>query len=184
MSFCATNEYPNRTLTGQDINGFFALFPLSGIWNPFGLWGQPAALSLLVGSLIPGAPLLRDFARWFTDVANRHLQQMNYFSQLPPPGTQIPRPDMLPFLSLFAYAMGGYNIPINAVPGITTEQYQPNDGIVNTESMSGPISGPIREDDFPINAPLCQKVAKYWHLGKNVTMDHADQIGVFTNRNT
>jgi hypothetical protein len=102
---------------------------------------------------------------------------MNYFSQLP-------QPDMLPFLSLFAYGMGGC---LNALPGRTVEQSQPNDGIVNTESMDGPSAGPV-QGHFPSNAVTNQAAngagGVYWHLGKNVTMDHADEIGVFTDSNT
>ncbi|PVH68758.1 alpha/beta-hydrolase [Cadophora sp. DSE1049] len=187
MSFSATDPFPNRTLDDVDINSFFDLFPLSKIFNPFGLLGPPIALGLFFSSRITALPELQAFAGWFTAVANRHLQQMNYFSQLPPPGTQVPRPDMLPFLSLFGYSMGGYNLPNNVLPHITSEQYHPNDGIVNTESMSGPIGGPIQEGNFPVNVMMTNPAATkgiYWHLGKNATMDHADQIGVFTDSNT
>jgi hypothetical protein len=83
--------------------------------------------------------------------------------------------------------MGGYNLPNTVLPGITSEQYQHNDGIVNTESMSGPRGGPIQEGNFPVNIMMTNSAATkgiYWHLGKNTTMDYTDQIGVFTNGNT
>ena len=93
---------------------------------------------------------------------------------------------MLPFLSLFGYSMGGYHLPNNVLPGITSEQYQVNDGIENTESMSGPRSGPIQQGDFPTDAMATPAATRgiYWHLGKNETTDHAAQIGVFTDSNT
>jgi hypothetical protein len=189
MSFCATDPFPQTTLTAQQINSFIALFPLRRIYNPLGVWGRVLAPPFSFASRFPAFPRLQSFVAWFTNVANAHLQQMNYFSQIPQPGSQVPRPDMLPLLSLFAYAMGGYNIQLGALPGITPTDYQLNDGIVNTRSMDGPIGGPIQNGAFPAtavtNAPVVGgERGKYWHLGQNVTMDHADQIGVFTDTNT
>jgi hypothetical protein len=37
MSFSATDAFPNRTLFAKDINSFFALFPLSQLWDPWGV---------------------------------------------------------------------------------------------------------------------------------------------------
>ncbi|KAJ4221995.1 hypothetical protein FALCPG4_015382 [Fusarium falciforme] len=60
-----------------------------------------------------------------------------------------------------------------------------NDGVVNTESMSGP-NGSVRDinelRDFDFST--AGKRGVYWHLGVNDRMDHIDQIGVFIERNT
>src|SRR5690242_7097197 len=111
---------------------------------------------------------------------------MNYFAQIPHPGSQIPRTDILPALALPAYAMGGYQMGQNteALAHTTSEEYQRNDGIVNTKSMSGPVNAEYGEGAFPGAGIDMTNIASakrmYWHLGENVTMDHADQIGVFT----
>jgi hypothetical protein len=187
MSFCATQPFPNRTLTAQDINEFFRLFPLHQIWNFFGIpaaiaaWFQPPLTWL--GALPP----LHAALTWMTDVANRHLQQMGYFSNIPRPGNQVPRPDMLPVIAFPAYAMGGRDIPLNAFANINPDQFRPNDGIVNTKSMDGPITGPVDNGNFAARlaaAGAASVKGIYWHLGTNSTMDHADQIGVFTSAAT
>ena len=116
---------------------------------------------------------------------------MNYFSRIPRPGSQIHRADMLPVIALPAYAMGGYQLNeerSRALGGITSEIYQRNDGIVNTKSMSGPVNAEYGEGQFPgptIGMPnMARAKGKYWHLGETATIDHADQIGVFTSENT
>ncbi|KAK7977161.1 lipase [Apiospora saccharicola] len=162
MSFCATVPFPERTLTTEDVNEFFALFPLHEVFNAFA----------------------RATLAWITRVARRHLQAMGYFSQLPLPGSQVPRPDVLPLMQFSAYAMGGgMAIPAGAPPTITSAGFAPNDGVVNTASMDGPVAGPVINGDFA--AALTANGAAgvrgmYWHLGSNSTIDHADQIGVFT----
>jgi hypothetical protein len=191
MSFCATDPFPRRTLWQQDVDEFLALFPLNQVVNPFGLWGIALPTIFQILSQLPFLPQLKDFALWFTDVANRHLGSMNYFSRIPCPGSQIPRADMLPVIALPAYAMGGYQLNeerSRALNRITSEVYQRNDGIVNTKSMSGPVNAEYGEGQFPgptIGMPnMARAKGKYWHLGENVTIDHADQIGVFTSENT
>jgi hypothetical protein len=187
MSFSATVPFPNRTLDRQDINAFLALFPLNRVIDPFG-WGGTALSTLLrTISQVPFLPQLRDFTAWFTDVANRHLGSMNYFSRIPRPGSQIPRADILPVLALPAYAMGGYQLDparLGTLGGITSKEYQRNDGIVNTLSMSGPVNAAYGKGLFPGPGLDMRNMAgargMYWHLGENVTIDHADQIGVFT----
>lgn len=191
MSFCATDPFPNRTLGQQDINELLALFPLNEVFNPFGWLGMTLPLVLQIFSRLPFLPQLRQLAVWLTNVANRHLRSMGYFSRIPRPGSQIPRADMLPAIALPAYAMGGYqvdNARLQALGGITSDEYQRNDGIVNTASMSGPVSARYGEGSFPgpgIHlADMTQARGRYWHLGENVTIDHADQIGVFTSEAT
>jgi hypothetical protein len=181
MSFCATQPFPTNTLTATDINDFFKLFPLNQIFNPLGVWGKIAAPFQRLGTRLGVLPSLRAALTWGTNVANRHLRGMGYFDRIPIPGTEIPRSDMLPIIIFPAYAMGG--IPVNAFPGITSEQFRLNDGIVNTRSMDGPDAGPVNNGNFAAQfaatGPMSVK-GIYWHLGTNATMDHADQIGVFT----
>lgn len=191
MSFCATDPFPNRALSRQDVNEFFALFPLHEVINPLGLWGITLPTVFQIISRLPFLPQLQNIARWFTDVANRHLSSMNYFSHIPRPGSQIPRADMLPAIALPAYAMGGYqlnNLSLQILGSLTSEEYQRNDGIVNTKSMRGPVNAPYGENHFPGSGldmtSMTRAKGRYWHLGENVTIDHADQIGVFTSKDT
>ncbi|KNA98187.1 hypothetical protein FOXG_02596 [Fusarium oxysporum f. sp. lycopersici 4287] len=184
MSFCATRPFPKDTLTTQDINGFLALFPLNQVWNPLGVWGRVAAPFQPLGTRLGVLPSLYAALTWITDVANRHLQIMQYFSQIPRPGSQIPRQDMLPLIMYPAYAMGGRG---TTLPGIALQEFQHNDGIVNTRSMDGPSTGPVNHGSF--TAPLAAAAPAnlkgiYWNLGANATIDHADQIGVFTDPDT
>lgn len=191
MSFCATVPFPNRTLSQQDVNEFLGLFPFNEVINPFGFLGVVLSTVLEVFSRLPFLPQLRDFTQWFIGVANRHLGAMNYFSQIPHAGSQIPRADILPALALPAYAMSGYQMTwqsLEALGHTTSERYQRNDGIVNTESMSGPVNAEYGEGAFPgvgiDMTDMASAKGKYWHLGENATMDHADQIGVFTSEVT
>lgn len=112
-----------------------------------------------------------------TDVANRHLGAMGYFSQIPRPGEQIPRPDMLPVIAPFAYGMGS----------VKGGQWAANDGIVNTVSMDGPPGNVRGAEEFVSNldlANLGQVQGPFWYFGENGTIDHADQLGVFTDATT
>lgn len=192
MSFCATEPFNNRTLHRQDVSEFIALFPCDEVIDPFGLTSEIASIVLRGLNRLPFSPKLNDFASWFTDVANRHLGSMNYFSRIPRPGSQIPRPDVLPVIALFAYAMGGYQLDNQeslTLGGITSDDYQKNDGVVNTKSMIAPVGAQFSDDPFPGRGSHVQNMAatakgKYWHLGENATIDHADQIGVFTSKVT
>jgi len=181
MSFCATQPFPNRTLTAQDINEFVGLLPL--VWNPGGILGTIAAPLHPLGTWLRVLPQLQAVLTWVTDVANRHLQQMGYFCHIPRPGTHIPRSDILPLIAFPAYAMGGLEISANGLRNITLEELKPNDGIVNTISMDGPVNGPIDNGSFAAKLAAVGTAGVkgiYWHLGTNSTIDHADQIGVFT----
>ena len=112
-----------------------------------------------------------------TGVASRHLGALGYFSEIPLPGPQIPRPDMLPIIAPFAYAIGGINVP--------GEDREPNDGIVNTMSMDGP-EGRVRDAagsfaaQLSVANPQTTAWGPFWHFGSNAAIDHADQLGVFT----
>jgi hypothetical protein len=93
---------------------------------------------------------------------------------------------MLPLIKFPAYAMGGRDeIPVNALPNITPEEFRLNDGIVNTRSMDGPVGPYVDNGDFAAQYRAGQIAkGKYWHFGRNSTIDHADQVGVFTSDNT
>lgn len=102
---------------------------------------------------------------------------MGYFSQIPQPGEQIPRPDMLPVLAPFSYGMGG----------VRRGEWAANDGIVNTVSMDGPPGNVRSAAEFvshldPVNLGPVQ--GPFWYIGENGTIDHADQLGVFTDATT
>ncbi|KAK8133406.1 hypothetical protein PG984_005418 [Apiospora sp. TS-2023a] len=175
MSFCATVPFPERTLTAEDVNEFFDLLPLHEAFNAFGISGLIATNMLQLFH-----PPTRATLAWITRVARRHLQSEGYFSQIPLPGSQVPRPDVLPLIQFSAYAMGGgMDVPAGAPPTITSDGFAPNDGVVNTASMEGPVAGPIDNGDFAA-ALAAHRRGRYWHLGSNSTIDHADQIGVFT----
>ncbi|KIW18249.1 hypothetical protein PV08_02537 [Exophiala spinifera] len=186
MSFCATQPFPQANLTPQDINEFLDMFHFHQVWNPFGLLGHFFSPVQAFLSWVTVLPALYATLTWLTDVANRHLAQLGYFSQIPRPGSQIPRSDILPLMAFPAYSMAGRRIDENAYPRIPSGEFQPNDGIVNTRSMDGPVAGPVDNGFFPtaLRAPGNTVKGKYWHLGKNSTIDHADEIGVFTDRRT
>ncbi|KAK4232841.1 hypothetical protein C8A03DRAFT_48406 [Achaetomium macrosporum] len=179
MAFCATNPFPNRILTRQDIEEFIRLLPGGDIFNFLG-FGFTATTLLELANWAGIAPTLQRTFSWMTDVANRHLGAMGYFSQIPRPGEQVPRPDMLPVIAPFAYGMGG----------VRGGEWAANDGIVNTVSMDGPPGPPgnVRgAEEFvshfnPANLGAVQ--GWFWCFGENGTVDHADQLGVFTDATT
>ncbi|KAK3353813.1 Alpha/Beta hydrolase protein [Lasiosphaeria hispida] len=177
MSFCATTPFPNRTLTTQDVREFLQLLPLGGVANFIGLpWLISSFLSW--GNWRGATPPLRSVLAWMTDVANRHLGALGYFSRIPRPGPQVPRHDMLPIIAPFAYAIGGINVP--------GEDREPNDGVVNTMSMDGPqgrvraaAPGSFAAELNQVN-PQTTAWGPFWHFGSNAAIDHADQLGIFT----
>lgn len=171
MSFCATKKFPeDETLTATEINKFLNLLPADKLWNFMGVWGKVIAILQKPLNWLGILPSLRAVLVWATGVANNHLGGLGYFDRIPSPGTEVPRPDMLPAIAFPSYAMGDRN-----------------DGIVNTSSMDGPVQGPIDNGSFAAQfaALSTQGVrGRYWHMGTNMTIDHADQIGVFTNATT
>jgi len=86
---------------------------------------------------------------------------------------------MLPVLAPSAYGMAG----------IQGGDWTANDGIVNTISMSGPSGdGRVRRAqdfllDFDLKNPTSVQ-GPFWYFGENSTIDHADQLGIFTDRTT
>jgi hypothetical protein len=184
MSFDATVPFPNESLTSEDLAAFPLKFPLNIVPDPFNFFSGIGAAGAGWISKVPGFPNNVSLAGWAVQVANNHLGPLGYFNKIPSPGPRIPRSDMLPFLSVFAYAMGG--LETQMAPNITADELQHNDGIVNTASMRGPNGAEVSEvHRFPIRAFESVEMADlargvYWHMGINKTMDHADEIGVFT----
>jgi hypothetical protein len=176
MAFRATNPFPHRILTRQDIEEFIHLLPAGNIFNFLGFgFGITTLLQLADWAGI--APRLQSTFSWMTDVANRHLGAMGYFSQIPRPGEQIPRPDMLPIIAPFAYGMGS----------VRGGEWAANDGIVNTVSMDGPPGNVRGVEEFLSLYDLAnpqQVQGPFWYCGENGTIDHADQLGVFTDATT
>ena len=132
---------------------------------------------------------LRDLVRWVTeDVLNRLLRETNYQVQLPPPGSYLPRKDVIPLMMPSVYAMGGQHLTQEQtdILGPNLGDWQINDGIVNTNSMRGPDDSIVRGiTAFPIS-DIDSDGARgiYWHFGTNSQMDHADEIGIFIEENT
>jgi len=175
MSFDATTRFPVINPTPKNSQ----TFPINPILSPISWLANPGGFSFSFGarvySKLPFSPTSVDYAKWFVQLANEHLGQLGYFDRIPLPGARVPRPDVLPLMMLSAFAMGGYSIP--NTPEQTSLEFQPNDGIVNTVSMRGP------DDQHVFNVANFQfnnRKGRYWHIGVNESIDHADQIGVFT----
>jgi len=181
MSFRATIPFPNCTLSRADIEEFFSMFPGGGIVNilfvPVGIVELLLHAADAVGGFTGVGPRLQAFVVWITNIVNRHLSDLGYFSHIPRPGPQVPRPDVLPAIAPFGYGIGGRR----------SDHWAENDGIVNTASMDGP-DGNVRDinDFLPLLDPgnLAPVHGPFWHLGVNTTIDHADQLGVFTDDTT
>ncbi|KAL7916288.1 lipase [Trichoderma velutinum] len=128
------------------------------------------------------------FVQWVTQsVITRVLRVQGYNLMLPGPGEYIPREDVLPIMMPTVYAMGGQQLT-QAQREILDPGYEDwlqNDGIVNTASMPGP-RGSVQEVSYlpDVDFGTPGKRGTYWHLGVNDTMDHADEIGVFIERDT
>jgi hypothetical protein len=176
MAFRATYPFPHRILTLQEIEAFIRLLPGGDIFNFLG-FGFGVTTLLEIANWADLAPPLQKTFTWITNVANNHLGAMGYFSQIPRPGEQIPRPDMLPVIAPLSYAMGG----------VRGGEWAANDGIVNTVSMHGPPGNVRSAGEFAshfdrANPRLVQ--GPFWYIGENSTIDHADQLGVFTDVKT
>ncbi len=186
MSFEATRTF-NIRIDPEDIT----TFP----WVPSQLLqlipGFPLLLGLTGNVLSYGIDVLMNIGlfgppgalyAWVARVASRHLQELGFQVNIPSPGAQIPRADMFPPMLPTGYAMGGYSLSpaqqiiLNSAPS----NYQPNDGIVNTISMRGPNNADVREiTAFPrFNMGSAKGV--FWNFATNHTLDHADEIGAFT----
>lgn len=130
----------------------------------------------------------RSFVEWLTEaVVTRLLENMGYHLVLPKPGAYIPRSDVMPALLPFVYAMGGQKLtaPQMEILGPDPGDWNLNDGIVNTESMSGPKGCVKSVASLPdLDFGNAEKKGVYWHLGVSDQMDHADEIGVFIEPDT
>ncbi|QYS93274.1 Lipase [Trichoderma simmonsii] len=186
LSFHATKAFP----TDWPDWGKVALneFPFkTGIPIPF--------LGQLTNMVVNGAwtflPAIVDFpafVQWITQsVISRVLRIQGYNMKLPNPGEYIPREDVIPIMMPTVYAMGGQQLTQAQreilEPGF--EDWLQNDGIVNTASMTGPRGSVRNVSSLPdVNFSIPGKRDVYWHLGVNDTMDHADEIGIFIERDT
>lgn len=93
--------------------------------------------------------------------------------------------------------MGGKNLSDDQIHilGDESVNWHLNDGIVNTESMKGPLNrnGDLADNrnkelitdarEFPFQDVQTAR-GKYWHFGVTASMDHADEIGIFIEENT
>jgi len=131
----------------------------------------------------------RSFVEWVTkSVITRVLGELGYNLVLPGPGRFIPRKDVIPIFLPTVYAMGGQDLTQEqrTILGSSIGDWFQNDGIVNTESMSGPRNAVVRSiSDLPdLDFSTANKRGIYWHLGVNDKMDHADEVGVFIEQST
>ena len=133
---------------------------------------------------------LRDLSVWVTtDVVQRLIHMFGYKLILPIPGKYLPRRDVIPLMLLTVYAMGGQDLSVEqkAILEPNRGDWYLSDGIVNTASMDGPNGVKVYDfADFPTSEPEIRARARgrYWHLGVNDKMDHADEIGVWVERTT
>lgn len=130
---------------------------------------------------------IRDLVRWFTtEVGNRLLQEMDYNLKLLLSGKYLPRKDVLPFLLLIVYVMGGQELSLKQknILGLNQGDWFRNDGIVNTESMRGLTDLLVRKiKTFP-HTNIGDNRGLYWNLGVHDRMDHIDEIGVYVEETT
>jgi len=159
--------------------------PIIGGWLADIIVGTITSLGWIILTTITS---FRSFVEWITEaVLTRVLQDLGYDLILPSPGRYIPRKDVMPLLLPSVYAMGSQELTSaqRNILGPNLGDWYQNDGIVNTESMSGPdnfVRGINSLPDF--NFSVAEKRGIYWHLGVNDRMDHADEIGVFIEQST
>lgn len=176
MSFDATRPFPRFNISVNDLEKVpvHPLLSWGGLLYPgIGNIGANIADGLLnLGHGFPGTPSDVAYAKWAVMVINNQLGNLGYQFRLPSPGDRIPISDMLPVLSIFSIGMSGHSQRLS----------DENDGVVDTLSMRAPDSGPLRNigtfDENNIQAPVNR--GTYWDLGASEGIDHADQIGVFT----
>lgn len=187
MSFKATVPFDRFQFSPEDIS----TFP----WRPYQIakllplpWFLVDGIVAFLANLSLNSGLFGnegDLPLWVTNVANRKLRELGFPVGLPSPGTQIPRGDMLLPISPTGYGMGGYALTNSQrdILNVSTEAYQPNDGVVNTNSMRGPNEVYIQEIEHFQTDNANGGRGIFWHLGQNEMLDHADQIGAFTDEN-
>jgi len=151
MSFAATGPFPDIDLSPEELAALSktlkkAFRPAGGI-NRFLPSSVLGGLSKVFNWSIDTVFDQAEVAKWVTEVASDHLKKdFGYPIDLPGPGTQVPRGDMLPVMSPTAYGMGGHELTPTELSifdrlgvKVKNEDWQPNDGIVNTISMDCPL---------------------------------------------
>jgi hypothetical protein len=179
MSFDATRPFPYDLghLSGEDL----ANFPVHpwlgpGFPGPFNISAIAAANVFNGIRGIPGNPADLAYVKWAIEFLNNRLNRLGYRIRVPSPGGRIPRADMLPALSLFSLGMSGRSTSL--------DPSAQNDGVVDTSSMRAPANQPVQDINIFNSAFLLANRGVYWDLGLTEGVDHADQIGVFTDPNT
>jgi hypothetical protein len=182
MSFDATRPIPTQHVSplAQDLKNFplHPLLSLGGLLypGPFDLAAKFASGFVSLTHRVPGAPSVLAYAKWAAGFANNLLAALGYQIRVPIPGSRIPLADMLPVLTIFSVGMSG--------KGETVGFSAKNDGIVDTASMRGPALGTVDEIDNFNMASIQANRGVYWHLGLTEGVDHADEVGVFTDTAT
>ena len=156
-------------------------------------------LSTLVGiggwAIFSSSVTLRNLVIWGTaEVAQRLLNGIGYNITLPGPGKYLPRNDVIPLMLPTVYAMGGQTLSEEQKqilgPSSRTDDWYLNDGIVNTASMNGPLGTEVFDISALLTrsrsnlAPAAPTKGHYWHFGVTDRMDHADEIGVWIEKDT
>lgn len=176
MSFDATRPFPQMHLSGDEIASFplHPLLPLGGLGfpGPFNIVAHSVAAAINAARAIPGTPTDLDYARFAVNFLNGRLGMLGYQIRLPSPGGRIPLAEMLPVLSIFSVGMSG----MSRTSGFSEQ----NDGVVDTSSMRAPEGGPVQEFGNFETANLGANMGIYTHLGLTEGVDHADEVGVFT----
>jgi hypothetical protein len=184
MSFQATVPFPNINLTQDEIDTF--PINLAGVFRhvrmitfiPMRFLGS--FTTSFVNASFDTLVDQRELPIWATKVANNHLKSdFGYPFKLPEPGSQVPRHDMIPVMSPTAYGMAGYKRTMRS-----DADWQRNDGIVNTVSMNGPAEEyVVKVKEFPdrvlAKEEIEQRKGRYLHFSDNMTLDHADEVGIF-----
>ncbi|PCH02444.1 Hypothetical protein PENO1_037630 [Penicillium occitanis (nom. inval.)] len=197
LSFHATVPFPEDwPAWGRDAIGSFPTrlvdFLRAATRNsPIDRWVVDGLIGVITGAgwgLLTTLTSFRTFVEWITDaVITRIFRELGYDLVFPRPGRYIPREDVIPIMLLSVYAMGGQDLTQmqKNILGVNQEDWYKNDGIVNTESMRGPLNSVRGISSLPdFNFSIPGKKGIYWHFGDNDQMDHADEIGVFIEQNT
>jgi len=147
--------------------------------------------NVLIWPVFQGLVKFRDFLNWATvEVAEKLLKTQGFPINLPRPGKYVPRGDVFPPMLPTVYAMGSLELTDDqkTILGPERGDWLLNDGIVNTMSMRGPKGATIHElahDPFPLATGSTAGVrGRYWHFGTTGYLDHADEIGVWVERDT
>jgi hypothetical protein len=175
VSFDATRPFPRGKLSGQNLQNF-PTYPRIPSWvfpGPFNFFANRIAGGINIAHnfvrATPGYPGDVAYVNWFVDFFNNCLGLLGYQIRLPTLGGRIPRADMLPALSIFSVGMSG-----------RIELSEQNDGVVDTSSMRTPENQPVQGIQAFNLAAVPKNKGVYWDLGLTEGIDHADEVGVFT----